>query len=85
MKKHKSEGKGKKTLAQAYNAKYPNDKQNSKYDLPENAGNLPNVDNDHQQRDVLSTGHKYDPQSKTHFEDAAMQPGNGKHPVVSLT
>jgi hypothetical protein len=31
---------------------------------------------------VLSTGHKYDPQSKTHFQDAAMQPGNGKHPVM---
>ena len=27
-----------------------------KYDLPENEGNLPNVANDHQQRDVVSTG-----------------------------
>ena len=55
----------------------------AKYDLPENAGNLPNVDNDHQQRDVLSNGHNYGPQGKTHFEDHTMQPGNSnRYPVM---
>lgn len=63
--------------------RYPVMFSQHKYNLPENAQNLPNTDNDHQQRDVLSTGHKYNPQSKTHFEDAAMQPGNsGKYPVM---
>ena len=53
-----------------------------KYNLPENAQNLPNTDDNRQQSDTLSTGHKYDPQSKTHFNDHAMQPGNGRYPVM---
>ena len=55
----------------------------AKYDLPENAQNLPNTDNNHQQRDVISTGHNYGPQGKTHFEDHTMQPGNSnRYPVM---
>jgi hypothetical protein len=49
------------------NGRYPVMFSQQQYVLPENAQNLPNVDNDHQQRDVISTGHNYDPQSKTHY------------------
>jgi hypothetical protein len=60
---------------------YPIMFNQQQYVLPENAQNLPNTDDDAQQRNVISTSHKYDPQSKTHFKDHDMQP-NSKYPVM---